>query len=234
LESTIRERVGELEFETPRGDVEDRVDIPEWREVYRRLSGNWFVKAEASLLTESHDWDALADSSALRGELQAGIRMGDFYWLAEWKGRYAAKDGWEETLLKQNQWGLRVKSDVIPGLPDGLDFDIQPAFYLGYVEGWPIALDRWSAEVEVEFVTRVTDWFYLAAAPKLEFAYYPQFGTTSREDTIESLRLMTTVRLAQGWSLSLEGQVSRTESTALSGDNSALSVTPLLRNVVRF
>lgn len=234
IESSVRLRTTWLDVELPAGTTGDVVTLPDWREVYRRFAGDFFFKAEGALIIEEHGRNAALDLGIVRGEFQAGLHAYGLYWLAEWRPRYAGRDGFEDTFTRQNQYGIRARTNVLPEPPEGVDFDIQPNIGVGFIDAWPDALDRWDADAEIEFVTRLNARVNLTVAPKIEWLHYPEFAGGTRDDVIESLRVATRLRVAPGWAFTIEAQITQTESSVAGADTLAVSVMPLIRNVVRF
>lgn len=234
LESSLRARTAWLDVEVPSGTTGDVLIIPEWREVYRRFDGDFYLKAEGALIAEDHARNAAPDLAIARGEFQAGLHKYGVYWLAEWRPRYVGRGGFDATLTRQNQYGVRARTNVLPEPPEGVTFDIQPNVGVSYIDAWPNTLDRWDTDAEIEFVTRLNARINLTVAPKFEWLHYPAFGGATRDDFVESVRIATRLRIASGWAFTVEAQVTQTESTAPGADSLSLSVTPLIRNVVRF
>jgi hypothetical protein len=235
VESSLRERIQWVETQLPSGWAGDHVFTTELREVYRGLWDGFALKGEFAAISESHDRDAVVDFDMLRGEVQAGFRWSGLFWLAEWRGRYAVRDGTDDILTRQQQWGLRARGTFFPGPPPGGgSFQVIPNLYVGFTEAWPQALDRWSGEAELELNSRITSRFSIILAPRLEWNYFPRFGATDRQDIIESMRLTARLRLDENWALLFDAQVARTESDFSAGDNLAVSVTPQVQSVVKW
>lgn len=122
--------------------------------------------------------------------------------------------------------GRRFAAKVIDGLPDGL---FQASLTAGYVASTFDPLDKRFAELEVEWFQPCGDGWAIAVAPKLEFGDYLQFAAEKRRDAIVSLRVAPIYNIAEGMTVTLEGQASFAFSTFGTKSGESWAVTPIFR-----
>jgi len=220
----------ELPFRSNRPKGWDEIVAPEARAALRILAGLFEGKAEIIVAADrfAHFQDVNVD--VLRSEVQLGVNTGAWSYLLEWRTRNIFEPGYDEFIIGQNFYAVRVRHRfplaVFDDLPVGL---FQASVAGGYVASTPHLLQRDFAEFELEWVQRLSDGFAVTVAPRLELADYHAFPPGDREDAVLSVRLAPTYNFGDGLTLSLEGQAIIAFSTLESKTGEGWELTPILR-----
>jgi hypothetical protein len=219
----------EIPFRPNRPKGWDEIAAGELRATLRVLAGLFEGKAEVIVNADRFAHFEEADSDQLRGEVQLGLNTGAWSYLLEWKTRNVFEPGYDEFIVGQNAYALRVRHRfpfaVLDGLPAGL---FQASVAGGYVAATPNLLRRTFVELELECVQRLGSGFAIIVAPKLELADYDVFPG-EREDAIVSLRLSPSYNFGDGLTLSLEGQAIVAFSNLDNKTGETWELTPILR-----
>ena len=220
----------EIPFRPNRPKGWDEIVGPEIRAGFRVLSGLFEGKAEVIVGADRFAHFQIANSDQLRGEVQLGLNTGAWSYLLEWRTRNIFEPGYDEFLIGQNFYALRIRHRfplaVFDDLPVGL---FQASVVGGYVASTPHLLQRDYAELELEWVQRFGGGFAVVVAPKLELADYHAFPPGDREDAVLSLRVTPSYNFGDGLTLSLDGQAIIAFSNLDIKTGETWELTPILR-----
>lgn len=225
----VRSTWTEIPFRPNRPKGWDEIVAPEARISLRVLSGLFEAKAEAIVATDHFAHFEEANSEQLRGEAQIGINTGAWSFLLEWRSRTVFAPDFEDYIIGQNAYGLRVRRRFSESLFDGLPAALfQASAAGGYVASTPSLLRRNYAELELECVQPLGGGFAIIVTPKLELTDYDVFPG-DRQDAAFFLRVTPIYNFGDGVTLSLEGQAMVAFSTLDNKTGEAWDLTPILR-----
>jgi len=220
----------EIPFRPNRPKGWDEIVGPEFRAGLRVLSGLFEGKAEVIVGADRFAHFQIANSDQLRSEVQVGLNTGAWSYLLEWKTRNIFAPGYDEFIIGQDFYALRVRHrfplSVFDDLPVGL---FQASVAGGYVASTPNLLRRNFAELELEWVQRLGSGFAVMLAPKLELADYHEFPPGDRQDAVLSLRVAPSYNFGNGLTLSLDGHAIIAFSNLDIKTGETWELTPVLR-----
>lgn len=208
----------------------DEIASPEISASVRALVGSFEAKVEIGAIADRFDHFEYFDADSLRAAVQVGWNPGDWSYVLEWEGFDVFEPGIGDFYVGFNTYDVSVSrrfaANMIERLPAGL---FQASLTAGYVAATFDPLERRFAEFELEWVQPLTGGMTMSFAPKIEFSDYPHFSAAKREDVIFGLTLAPTFNVAEGLTLTLEGQGSFAFSTLGSKSGEAWAITPTLR-----
>jgi hypothetical protein len=208
----------------------DGIASPEISASLRALSGPFEAKVEIGAIADRFNHFQDFDADSLRAAVQFGWNPGDWSYVVEWEGFDVFEPGIGDFYVGFNTYDINVSRcfalNMIERLPAGL---FQASLTAGYVASTFDPLERRFAEFELEWVQPCSGGMTMSLAPKVEFSDYPHFSVAKRQDAIFSLTLAPTFNVAEGLTLTLEGQGSFAFSTLGSKSGEAWAITPTLR-----
>jgi hypothetical protein len=194
------------------------------------LIGPFDAKLEIGAIADRFAHFQSFDADSLRAAVQFGWNRGDWSYVLEWEGFDVFEPGIGDFYIGFNTYDVNVSrrfaASMIERLPAGL---FQASLTAGYAASTFDPLERRFAEFELEWVQPCTGGMTMSFAPKVEFSDYPHFSAAKRQDAIFSLTLAPTFNIAEGLTLTLEGQGSFAFSTVSSKSGETWAITPTLR-----
>lgn len=208
----------------------DGIVSPEFAASLRTVAGAFEARVEIGALADRFMHFEDLDADSLRAMVQAGWTMGGWTALVEWEGFDVFEPGIGDFYIGFNTYDLRLgrpfTAQVLDGRAEGL-------FYLsltgGYVATTFDPLDKHFVEVEIEWVQRFGGGLAIALAPKIELAEYARHPGETRRDATLGLRVAPTWNIAEGVTITLEGQATATFSTIATKSGETWAITPIVR-----
>jgi hypothetical protein len=208
----------------------DGIVSPEIAASLRAVSSAFEARVEVGALADRFAHFEDFDADSLRAMVQAGFTAGGWTALVEWEGFDVFEPGIGDFYIGFNTYDLRLGRpftlQVLDGRAEGL-------FYLsltgGYVATTYDPLDKHFVEVELEWVQRFGGGVALAIAPKIELAEYARFPGGGRRDATFGLRVAPTLNIAEGVTITLEGQATAAVSTVAAKTGESWAITPIVR-----
>lgn len=208
----------------------DAVASPEFSASVRALAGPFEAKVEIGALADRFVHFETFDADSLRALVLVGWNVSAWSAIVEWEGFDVFEPGIGAFYVGFNTYDVRVSrrfaARVIGGLPDGL---FQASLTAGYVASTFDPVDKRFAELEVEWFQPCGNGWAFAIAPKLELGDYLHFGPEKRRDAIVGLRVAPIYNIAEGMTLTLEGQASFAFSTYSTKSGETWAVTTIFR-----
>jgi hypothetical protein len=231
FEASTRLRLGwtETAFRGNRPKAWDETLSPELRSSLRILDGLLEAKLEIGVWADHFAHFDANDVNGLRGDLQLGVNSGTWSALLEYKIREIFEPGFEAFVVDLETYDLRIRkrfaARLFGDMPAAL---FQASVTGGYTAATPRFGARNFAEFELEMVQRLDSGITLTLAPKLELSDYLNFPA-ERRDAAFSLRIIPAYNIAEGVSISLEGQATVTLSTLDNKTGETWSLTPIMK-----
>jgi hypothetical protein len=231
FEASSRMRLGwtEIAFRGNRPKAWDETLSPELRSSLRLLDGLLEAKIEIGIWADHFARFEDNDVDGLRGDLQLGLNSGTWSTLLEYKIREIFEPGLEAFVTDLETYDLRIRkrfaARLFGDMPAAL---FQASFAGGYTAATPRFGARNFAEFELEMVQRLDSGITLTLAPKLELSDFVNFPA-ERRDAAFSLRIIPAYNIAEGVSISLEGQATVTLSTLDNKTGETWSLTPIMK-----
>ncbi len=231
FEASSRVRLGwtEIAFRGNRPKAWDETVSPELRSSLRLLDGLLEAKIEIGVWADHFARFEANDVDGLRGDLQLGLNSGTWSTLLEYKIREIFEPGLEAFVADLETYDLRIRkrfaARLFGDMPAAL---FQASLAGGYTAATPRFGARNFAEFELEMVQRLDSGITVTLAPKLELSDFVNFPA-ERRDAAFSLRIIPAYNIAQGVSISLEGQATVTLSTLDNKTGETWSLTPIMK-----
>lgn len=231
FEASSRVRLGwtETAFRGNRPKAWDETVSPELRSSLRLLEGLLEAKIEIGIWADHFAHFEANDVNGLRGDLQLGLNSGTWSVLLEYKIREIFEPGLEAFVADLETYDLRIRkrfaARIFGDMPAAL---FQASLAGGYTAATPRFGARNFAEFELEMVQRLDSGITLTLAPKLELSDFVNFPA-ERHDAALSLRIIPAYNIAEGVSISLEGQATVTLSTLDNKTGETWSLTPIMK-----
>lgn len=231
FEASSRVRLGwtEIAFRGNRPKAWDETVSPELRSSLRLLDGLLEAKIEIGIWADHFARFEENDVDGLRGDLQLGVISGTWSTLIEYKIREIFEPGLEAFVADLETYDLRIRkrfaARLLGDMPAAL---FQASLAGGYTAATPRFGARNFAEFELEMVQRLDSGITVTLAPKLELSDFVNFPA-ERRDAALSLRIIPAYNIAEGVSISLEGQATVAFSTLDNKTGETWSLTPIMK-----
>ena len=231
FEASSRVRLGwtEIAFRGNRPKAWDETVSPELRSSLRLLDGLLEAKIEIGIWADHFARFEENDVDGLRGDLQLGVNSGTWSTLLEYKIREIFEPGLEAFVADLETYDLRIRkrfaARLFGDMPAAL---FQASLAGGYTAATPRFGARNFAEFELEMVQRLDSGITVTLAPKLELSDFVNFPA-ERRDAAFSLRIIPAYNIAEGVSISLEGQATVAFSTLDNKTGETWSLTPIMK-----
>lgn len=231
FEASSRVRLGwtEIAFRGNRPKAWDETVSPELRSSLRLLDGLLEAKIEIGVWADHFAHFEANDVDGLRGDLQLGVNTGTWSVLLEYKIREIFEPGLEAFVADLETYDLRIRkrfaARLLGDMPAAL---FQASLAGGYTAATPRFGARNFAEFELEMVQRLDSGITVTLAPKLELSDFVNFPA-ERRDAALSLRIIPAYNIAEGVSISLEGQATVAFSTLDNKTGETWSLTPIMK-----